>query len=145
MSDEHDALFHDIVERELFIELVASGTPPTLAGFEVGWTPRQTKLNLADADFAELIDYAKTRRDDRIEKTLYAIAEKGNMNAIAMILLNRRASDFRDIKRIEVKSEHTLQIGVVHSVKQGVLELLREHGVEALQVGSVIDADSTED
>lgn len=151
MSDESahdDRMFNDIVERELFLELVTYGTPVNLAGLEVGWTFRQTKRNLADPEFAELIEYAKIHRDDRIEKTLYTIAEKGNMPAIAMILLNRRADQFRDVKRIEVKSEHTVSIGIVHSVKQSVLELIQEHGVEALQLGSgldVIDADSTED
>lgn len=137
-------LFDDIVERELFLELVADGTPPHLAGHEVGWTPRQTKRNVADPDFAELITFARLRRDDSIEKVLYDVARKGNMNAIAMILLNRRADEFRDIKRIEVKNTHEVKGEIVHSVKQSVLELIAEYGVGALQHGGALDAIETD-
>lgn len=137
---QDDKLFDDIVERELFLELVASGTPAHLAGHEVGWTPRQTKRNIADPDFAELIGFARLRRDDGIEKVLYDVARKGNMNAIAMILLNRRADEFRDIKRIEVKNTHEVKGEIVHSVKQTVLELIAEHGVGNLQIGGPLDA-----
>lgn len=143
MSNQDDRLFDDIVERELFLDIVAHGTPETLAGHEVGWTPRQTQRNLADPAFAELVAYARTRRDDGVEKVLYEVAMKGNMNAIAMILLNRRGSEFKDIKRIEVRNTHEVKGEIVHSVKQAALELMREGSIEGLQWGGALDAIET--
>lgn len=145
MGATDDALFDDIVERELFIDLVSHGTPPDLAGLEVGWTPRRTKRNMADPEFAELIAYAKIHRDDRIEKVLYEMALNHNFPAVQLILLNRRASEFRDVKKIEVVTTGSVVVEHVHSLKQGLRELMIEAGAEAFQIGGVLDVESSED
>ncbi len=134
-----DALFDDIVERDLFLELVASGTPPMLAGHECGWTPRRTARNMADPEFAELIAYALDRRIDGVEKALFAQAMKGNMAAVQMVLLNLRPEVFRDVKRIEIKSEHQVSGTIVHSTVQAAKQLMAELGPAALQIGGALD------
>lgn len=139
--------FSDMTQKEQFLELVATGVSPLNAGIQVGWSPAQTKRHLKDTDFKELIQEACERADATIEETLYAIAARGNLGAIQMWLFNRKPQEWRDVKRIEVKTSHTVQIGVVESVKQGALELLREQGVSALQAlnaGDVIDAEIVE-
>lgn len=143
MMDD-DGEFEAMTQRERFLELVLLGTPPRLAGHEVKWTPRQLKIELSDPEFAEMVDACKEMRDDGIEAVLYELAHRRNLGAIQMILFNRRAADWKDVKRIEVSSEHTINIGDVRSVKQAVQELIREGGVAALQPGGVIDVDSEE-
>lgn len=140
MADDTDALFGDIVERDLFVELVADGITPLNAGLEVGWTPRRTKRNMADPAFAEIVEAARARADGTIEKTLFEVAKKGNLGAIQMWLYNRRPNDWKDVKRIEVQSQSTVTIGVVGATKQAVLELMSEHGAQALQPGGALDA-----
>lgn len=134
-----DRLFDDIVERDLFVELVADGVTELNAGLEVGWTPRQTRLNMADPNFAEIVEAAKGRADGTIEKTLYEVAKRGNLGAIQMWLYNRQPNRWKDVKRIEVQSEHTVTVGVIGATKQALLELMTEHGARALQPGGALD------
>lgn len=150
MSSDQDvyADFEEMSEREQFLEKVAAGTPEMLAGHEVKWSPTKVKRVCAEPDFAELIAYAKIRAIDGVERTLFDIAMKGNMNAIAMILLNKRPSEFRDVKRIEIASEHAVKIDVVHSTKTALLEMMRDQPaatIAALQAGArdadVVDAE----
>ena len=128
-----DKLFHDIVERELFVELMAYGTSAMNAGIEVGWSPRQTKRNLSDPEFKELVDAACDRANGTIEKALFDTAAKGNVSAVQMWLYNKKPDEWRDVKRIEIRQDTQITIGMVQSVKQGALELLREQGVQAIQ------------
>lgn len=132
-------LFDDIVERELFIELVADGIPPPLAGYQVGWTPKRTKMNLADKDFAEIVAAARDRMVDSIEKSLIDLAKSKNLGAIQMVLYNLRGDVWKDVRRIEVKTEHTVNIGEIGAAKQVIMEMLREHGTKALQPGGGLD------
>lgn len=131
MSD--DVLFNDIVERDLFVELVADGVPEVNAGFEVGWTPAQTKRNLGDPMFREIVEAAKDRADGTIESALYRLARAGNLGAIQMWLYNRSPDRWKDVKRIEVKNDTTINLGIVASTKQAVMEMLRENGAASLQ------------
>lgn len=144
MSDGIDREFREMTQRERVFELVMSGVPRNLAGLEVGWTLRQCRLEFSDPDFAEMIDGAEELRDDGVEAALYHLAGKGNLGAIQMILFNRRASDWRDVKRIEVHSEHKVNLGEVASVKQALKEMLREGAVGELQPGGVLDVESEE-
>src|SRR5688572_25121088 len=108
-----DKLFDDMIERDLFLVAVAEGIPEINAGLEVGWTPHQTLRNLADADFAALVELSKTQADGIIEKILFDQAKKGNMSAIQMWLYNRQSSKWKDVKRIEVNQTHKIEVGVV--------------------------------
>jgi hypothetical protein len=140
MADQFD----DMVEIEQFIELVANGIHPVNAGIHVGWSPMKTKSKLSDPDFADMVSGACDRANATIEEALYAKAAAGNVSAIQMWLFNREPDRWRDVKRIEVRSEHKIEIGVVESVKVGVLDLLRSEGVGAMQAlnqGTVIDVD----
>lgn len=126
-------LFNDIVERDLFVELVADGIPELNAGFEVGWTPSQTKRNMADPVFREIVDAAKERADGTIEAALFRLAKAGNLGAMQMWLYNRSPERWKDVKRIEVKNDTTINLGIVASTKQAVLEMLTENGAASLQ------------
>lgn len=136
--------FDDMVEAERFLELVAHGVHPVNAGIEVGWSPAKTKSKMKDADFVDMVNGATDRANASIEEALYSKALAGNVSAIQMWLFNREPERWRDVKRIEVRAEHQVQIGVVESVKTGVLDLLRENGAAALQAlnpGTVIDVE----
>lgn len=139
--------FDEMVTKEQFLELVALGAHPVNAGVAVGWSPYKTKQVLKDPEFVELLAGARDRADATIEEALYVKAAQGNIAAIQMWLFNRRPEEWRDVKRIEIKSDHQVSIGVVQSVKQGVLELLREQGVGAMQAlgaGEIIDIEEIE-
>lgn len=129
----NDELFNDIVERDLFIELVADGIPELNAGFEVGWTPAQTKRNLGDPVFREIVEAAKERADGTIEAALFRLARAGNLGAMQMWLYNRSPERWKDVKRIEVKNDTTINLGIVASTKQAVIEMLNEKGAASLQ------------
>jgi hypothetical protein len=132
MSDDAE-LFNDIVERDLFVELIADGVPEINAGYEVGWTPTQTKRNLADPMFREIVTAARDRADGTIEAALFKLAKNGNLGAMQMWLYNRKPADWKDVRRIEVRQDTTINLAVVHSTKQAVLEMLATHGPGALQ------------
>lgn len=139
MSD--DRLYNDIVERELFLIAIADGIPEDNAGYEVGWTPAQVKRNMADPQFRDMVEAAKTRADGTIEQALFRLAKSGNLGAMQMWLYNRSPERWKDVKRIEVKNDMTINLGVIASTKQAVLELLAERGPAALQPASVSDED----
>ncbi len=148
MAEDTNKAFDDIVERDLFVELVADGTPEMLAGMEVGWTPRQTRLNLADPMFFEIVEAAKEMADGTIEHSLFVLAKKGNLGAIQMWLYNRQSGKWKDVKRIEVQSEHHHSVSLVSATKTALAELIREAGPAALQAGGpldIIDAEVVDD
>lgn len=145
MSD--DDIFENLMGRELFIELVASGVAPINAGIQAGWTPRQLKKELSDPDFRELTDAAQERLIGSVEETLVAVAKRGNVAAITLFLFNRAPERWKDVKRIEIKNDMTISMGMVASVKEGALQLLREQGVgvvQSIEAGPVIDAEVVE-
>jgi hypothetical protein len=128
-----DELFDDLVERDLFVELVADGCNEISAGFEVGWTPARTARNLADPAFREIVETAKLRADGSIERALFKLAKGGNLGAMQMWLYNRQPERWKDVKRIEVKQDTTFLVSLVESTKRAVMEMLGEHGPGALQ------------
>lgn len=133
------------IQREQFLDARAKGTPAMLAAYEIGWTPRQLKREMSDPAFAELVDCATERRDDAVEAKLYEKAAEGNMIAIQIVLFNRRARDFKDVKRIEINHSGGVQMDVVHSVRDGLLEALRGGmPIGELQSGGVLDVESDE-
>jgi hypothetical protein len=129
-----DASFEEMAARTKFIELVSCGTAEFNAGIEVGWTPAKIRTILADREFAELVSFSRHIADGNMEQTLYKLGQaKGNMAAIQMWLYNRQPDRWRDVKRIEVRSDTTIHVGVVHSVKASALALLGERSVAELQ------------
>lgn len=140
-------LFDDLVEAERFIELVAVGVHPLNAGIEVGWTPRHTKAKMKDPEFAELVDLAIDRANASMEEAVYQKGRAGNVTAQMFWLLNRVPERWRDVKRIEVRADHKVSVTAVESVKAGVIELLRDQGVAAMQElesPDIVDADIIE-
>lgn len=140
-------VFDEMVAKERFIELVANGTAPVNAGIIVGWNPKTTRKWMRDVEFAEIVQGARDRANGSIEEALYQRALAGNVAAMQMWLFNRSPDEWRDVKRIEIRSEHRVEIAQVESVKAGVLELLREQGataIQALPAAEVIDVDGVE-
>lgn len=132
----------ELEAMDTFLTDVRSGTGPLNAGIAVGWSPAQVRRLMKDPDFAQLVDDSREQLHESIESTLYRIAEAGNIKAIQMVLYNKRSDEWKDVRHIEVQRNETLEVGVVLSVKQAAVEMLREGGVAALQ--SPIDVESTE-
>lgn len=144
MSDP--AVWGDIEDREMFLLRIAEGVPPENAAYEVKWTPAKLRRYLADPEFAELVAEASDLADGTVEAALFRLATKErNLGAIQMWLYNRRPDRWKDVRRIEVKNDLTVNFGVVASTKQVLLEMMREHGPAALEPGAleddIIDAD----
>jgi len=139
-----DGVYDLISEKERFLEAVSLGTPPVLAGIEVGWPPGRTKRELADKEFASLVLEARGLMLDSLEVKLYQMALNGNMTAMQMMLYNKRPEDWKDIKRIEVKTETTINVTEVAAAKQALVELIRSGGTKALQPGGALDGDIEE-
>jgi hypothetical protein len=139
-----DTVFEEMTAKEEFLTLIAQGVAPINAGIQVSWSPAKTRAMLRDAEFAEMVKDMQDCADGEIVQALFSRAKLGNVSAIQMWLFNRKPDEWRDVKRIEVRSEHKVQIGMVESTKAAVLDLLRDQGVGAMQAlgpGTVIDVE----
>lgn len=126
-------IFDEMIAREQFIEQIAVGVAPVNAGIAVGWSPAHVRKLMKDDEFLDIIRGAQERANGTVEESLFNRAVAGNVAAMQMWLFNREPDRWRDVKRIEVRSEHRVTVAAVESVKSGVLELLREQGVGAMQ------------
>lgn len=145
--DDFEQEFEDMAQRAEFLELVADGTPEILAAYQVGWTRKKLRQYMQDPMWREMVEFANDRMLDSVEKAMVQAAKKGNLGAMQMVLYNRRPDRWRDLRRIEVKQDVTVTTVEVNAAKQAALELLREHGITALQPGNqldVIDVESIE-
>ena len=63
-----------------------------------------------------------------------------------MWLYNRRPDRWKDVRRIEVKNDLTVNFGTIAAQKAAILDILREQGPEALQLGAgpIVDAEVVE-
>ena len=129
----------EIQELEDFLEDVRCGTGPINAAIATGWSPAKLRRLQKDPEFIELLDVARERRLEGYEKTLHDLADRGHFRALQMVLFNERSERWKDVRHIQMTTNETLDVGVVISVKQSALELLRENGVAALQPANVID------
>ena len=134
----------DIREMEDFLEDVRCGTGVTNAAIAVGWSPAKLRRLQGDPEFLELLTIARERRLESYEKVLHDLAEAGHFRALQMVLFNERSERWKDVRHIQVSRNDTLDVGVVVSVKNSVLELLAQHGVETFQPGGALDVDSHE-
>lgn len=141
-----DTKSDDALGREEFLNYIAGGTPRGLAGNEVGWTPRRLKLELADPEFEVLVEHAEMLKDDSVEKMLFEQAMKGVFPAIQMWLLNRRPEQWRDIKKIEIRTEGQVSINVVHSAREALKAAMQDNPsgtIAALQNGALKAIETT--
>lgn len=134
-----DKAMTDRETRELdrFLELVRTGVGKLNAAIEVGWSPAKLRRLEKDDEFVELLAICKERRLEGYEQTLHELADRGHFRALQMVLFNERGDRWKDVRHIEVTRHDTLDVGVVVSVKQSALELLRERGVGALQPAAI--------
>lgn len=133
MSDAPLDDFDGMTAELRFFELVAGGCPPINAAIEVGWTPARLRVMMKSPEFMELLNDAEMQAIGKVENALFVRACMGNVTAMQFYLLNRDPDRWRDVKRIEVKSDSTINLGTVASVKAAVLDLLKEQGAEAMQ------------
>lgn len=132
-EEEADLILREMEEKEQFLERVARGVPPMLAGHELRWHPKQVSALMADPEFMELVDAAIERSIDTIESVLHDKAKNGNMSAIMMVLYNRRPERWRDVKRIEVSQQTQVTVTHVEATKAAAVELLRANGAAVMQ------------
>jgi hypothetical protein len=107
-----DTVFEEMTAKEEFLTLIAQGVAPINAGIQVSWSPAKTRAMLRDAEFAEMVKDMQDCADGEIVQALFSRAKLGNVSAIQMWLFNRKPDEWRDVKRIEVRSEHKVQIGM---------------------------------
>ena len=135
-------------ELDDFLEQVRNGVGKLNAAISVGWSPAKLRRLEKDPEFVELLAICKERRLEGYEQTLHELADNGHFRALQMVLFNERGDRWKDVRHIEVTRNETLDVGVVVSVKQSALELLREQGVGALQPEAIEvssrDADAIE-
>lgn len=139
--------FDEYTTVERFVQAIANGAKPINAAIEVGWTPAQLNRRMKnDPDFVDLVRFAEEQASGIIEQVMFDKARSGSFPAMQFWLLNRDPERWRDVKRIEVHQETNIQVGVVRSVKQGLVEMLREQGVATLQsLPAAIEASATEE
>jgi len=130
-------------QTEEFLELLRTGVGSLTAAVTVGWSPAQLRQFMRDEEFVALATQAQEHLYEDIEHTLFTMARNGNMKAIQMVLYNRRAGQWRDVRHIQVDKRESLDVGIVVSVKQAAIELLQAQGVQALQPGGHLDAIET--
>lgn len=123
----------ETAELDLFLERVRCGVGKLNAAIEVGWSPAKLRRLEKDPEFVELLEVCRERRLEGYEQTLHELADRGHFRALQMVLFNERGDRWKDVRHIEVTRHDTLDVGVVVSVKQSALELLREQGVASLQ------------
>lgn len=129
-----------------FLERVREGCGPLNAAIEVGWTPAKFRRLERDPEFTELLTIARERMLEDVEEAVVAKARQGNLKAAQMVLYNQRSERWKDVRHIKVDQSGSLDVGVVVSVKQAMIEMLRDGtSVASLQPApAVIEATSTE-
>ena len=148
MTDEFDV----IVERELFLEAVRMGTPPDIAAYEVGWTPKRLEREMNDLEFQELFEQSITLRDSSVEHTLYKMAMRGNQRAIEMWLYNRTPERWKDTRTLKVEQttgelpQHVIA-ATVEAIRGSLADAIRSGNIAALQAAPlpIIDAEVVDD
>jgi len=143
-ADDDAMALAETADVEAFLDSIANGVPELLAGIEVGWTPMQTRRRLKDPEFRQLVDIYMDLSIDKIEQALHELAVSKHLGAIQMVLHNRRSDKWRDTRRIEVRTEHTVAPELAAAARDVILATLRQGGVQALQPGGVIDTEATE-
>lgn len=139
-----EATLREAMDVERFLESIAQGVPPILAGIEVDWTPRQTEARLADPEFKKLVDIYMDMSIDSVEKALHKLATGGHLGAIQMVLYNRRPDKWRDQRRVEIRTEHAAAPELVMAAREAIMAALNAPGgIAALQPGGALDAIET--
>lgn len=139
--------FQDLAERERFLNLIAAGTHPTLAGIEVGWSPGRTRRVLADQDFAALAAEAATVLDARVEQVIVTSALRGREWAVKLYAFNRMSANWRDVRHIDVRHAVEFSPHLIRATTEVARETLRAltPGAIAELQESFIEADEVDD
>lgn len=139
VADKKAMTDKEIREEEAFLEAVRLGVGPTNAAIAVGWSPAKLRRLQQDPEFVELLSIARECRLEGYEKVLHDLASAGHFRALQMVLFNERSEKWKDVRHIQVSRNDQLEVGVVLSVKNSVLELLQQNGVETFQPGGALD------
>jgi len=145
-----DVSWAEITARENFLDAVASGTDPDLAGIEVGWTPYKTKQVMSDKGFAELVALAQNAMDLRVSRVVASKALAGHEWAVKLWMFNKRPDLFKDVRHIEVKHAMEVPAHVVaatrDAVRDGVLAAIGAGRLGEIQPpADIIDAEVISD
>lgn len=151
LSPEEKARLRDIEERQSFLEKVADGTDPILAGYELEWSPAKTKKALADPDFAALVNEMRLIPGLKVSKVIYEKALGGSEWACKMVAYNDMPERWKDVRHIEVRNTHDLpphlQELARETVRDAVLATIGAGNVRELQPApddDIVDAEIVE-
>lgn len=132
-----DISYAEMDARQKFLDAVAGGTDPDLAGIEVGWTPFKTRQVMADRGFAELVSLAQNVMDLRVARVIGHKALAGHEWAVKLWVFNRRPDLFKDVRHIEVKHGVEVPAHVIaatrDAVRDGVLAAIGAGRIGELQ------------
>lgn len=108
-----------------FFERVLEGCGPLNAAIEVGWSPSELNRKMKEPEFAETVNIVLERRLEGVEETIWAKAREGVRWAAQMVVYNHRSERWKDVRHIRTERSGELDPGVVLSVKQAMLEMMR--------------------
>lgn len=117
-----DISFAEMQRRQAFIDAVATGTDPVLAGIEMGWTIRKT--NIVIKEMAELIEVAQNVMDLRVSAVIADRALNGHEWAVKLWIFNRRPDLFKDVRHIEHRHTNEMQPHVISATVAAVREVV---------------------
>jgi hypothetical protein len=140
VADKKPMSDKEMAELGEFLTSIQDGTGLLNSAIAVGWSPAKLRRLQKDTEFTEMVDVARECRLEGYEKTLHDLAAGGHFRALQMVLFNERSERWKDVRHIQMTQSTQLDVGIVVSVKQSALELLREAGVDALQAGGKFDA-----
>lgn len=119
-----DISYAELAKRQAFIDAVATGTDPLLAGIEMGWSIYKAKQVIAE--MGDLIDLAQNVVDLRVSAVIADRALQGHEWAVKLWMFNRRPDLFRDVRHIQHTHTDALQPHVIAATIDAVKEVTRE-------------------
>ncbi len=124
-------------ELEHFLEMIHLGVGPKNAAVACNWTFKQLP------EFQEAMKYARERSIESIEAKAFELARAGNVPMIQMILFSHAADKgWRPpTQRVAVTHQGAIKVEQLQAAKAAMLEVMYEHGTDALAVGGPLDND----
>lgn len=124
-----------------FLQMVQDGVGVKSAAIACKWSLRQLKDLESMPQFQEALAVAREQKLEALEKKSYEMALQGNVPMMQMWLYCQGADRGWRPPAQRVHHQHQGTIGVekVQATKAALLQIMQEHGVEALAIGGPLD------
>ena len=124
-----------------FVEFVCAGRGPLNAALAVGWTPKDLRELETSPQFQQLMGECETRKLESLEQVAFEMAMNKNASMLQMILYCKGAErGWRPpTQRVAVHHQGTVAVETIEATKKALLEIMAEHGAEALAIGGPLD------